>query len=83
MSEFLKFAYEVLSQVVYNLVTWIASFIKLFISVSSSTIKTRSMNSTFFSFNSLLLYHIKLIINIYKVLIYHSQKFSLKKLSFI
>lgn len=31
MSEFLKFAYEVLSQVVYNLVTWIASFIKLFI----------------------------------------------------
>lgn len=31
MSGFLKFAYEVLSQVVYNLVTWIASFIKLFI----------------------------------------------------
>jgi TolB-like protein len=31
VSEFLKFAYEVLSQVVYNLVTWIASFIKLFI----------------------------------------------------
>lgn len=31
MSEFLKFAYEVLSQIVYNLVTWIASFIKLFI----------------------------------------------------
>lgn len=31
MSEFLKFAYEVLSQVVYNLVTWIASFIKLFV----------------------------------------------------
>ena len=31
MSEFLKFAYEVLSQVVYNLVTWIAAFIKLFI----------------------------------------------------
>ena len=31
MSEFLKFAYEVLSQVVYNLVTWISSFIKLFI----------------------------------------------------
>ena len=27
----MKFAYEVLSQVVYNLVTWIASFIKLFI----------------------------------------------------
>ena len=31
MSEFLKFAYEVLSQVVYNLVTWIAAFLKLFI----------------------------------------------------
>ena len=31
MSEFLKFAYEVLSQVVYNLVTWVAAFIKLFI----------------------------------------------------
>ena len=31
MSEFLKFAYEVLSQVVYNLVTWIVAFIKLFI----------------------------------------------------
>ncbi len=31
MSEFLKFAYEVLSQVVYNLVTWIAAFIRLFI----------------------------------------------------
>ena len=27
----MKFAYEVLSQVVYNLVTWIAAFIKLFI----------------------------------------------------
>ncbi len=31
MSEFLKFAYEVLSQVVYNFVTWIAAFLKLFI----------------------------------------------------
>ena len=31
MSEFLKFTYEILSQVVYNLVTWIAAFIKLFI----------------------------------------------------
>ena len=31
MSEFLKFAYEVLSQVVYNLVTWVAAFIRLFI----------------------------------------------------
>jgi hypothetical protein len=31
VSEFLKFAYEVLSQVVYNLVTWIAAFIRLFI----------------------------------------------------
>lgn len=30
-SEFLKFAYEVLSQVVYNLVTWVAAFIRLFI----------------------------------------------------
>lgn len=31
MSEFLKFAYEVLSQVVYNFVTWVAAFIRLFI----------------------------------------------------
>ena len=31
MSEFLKFAYEVLSQVVYNLVTWLAGFLTLFI----------------------------------------------------
>ena len=31
MSAFLKFAYEVLSQVVYNLVTWVAAFIRLFI----------------------------------------------------
>ncbi|MBD8968396.1 MAG: hypothetical protein EGR88_05265 [Ruminococcus sp. SR1/5] len=31
MSEFLKFAFEVLSQVVYNLVTWLAAFLKLFI----------------------------------------------------
>ena len=31
MSEFLKFAYEVLSQIVYNLVTWVAAFIRLFI----------------------------------------------------
>lgn len=31
MSEFLKFAYEVLSQVVYNLVTWVEAFIRLFI----------------------------------------------------
>ena len=31
MSEFLKFAYEVLSQVVYILVTWVAAFIRLFI----------------------------------------------------
>jgi len=31
VSEFLKFAYEVLSQVVYNLVTWVAAFIRLFI----------------------------------------------------
>ena len=31
MSEFLKFAYELLSQVVYNIVTCIASFLKLFI----------------------------------------------------
>lgn len=31
MSEFFKFAYELLSQVVYNLVTWFAAFLKLFI----------------------------------------------------
>lgn len=31
MSEFLKFAFEVLSQVVYNLVAWLAAFVKLFI----------------------------------------------------
>ena len=31
MSEFLKFAYEVLSQVVYNIVTWLAGFLKLFV----------------------------------------------------
>ena len=31
MSEFLKFAFEVLSQVVYNLVTWAVAFIKVFI----------------------------------------------------
>ena len=31
MSEFFKFAYELLSQVVYNLVTWLAAFLKLFI----------------------------------------------------
>ena len=31
MSAFFKFAYEVLSQVVYNLVTWVAAFIRLFI----------------------------------------------------
>lgn len=31
MSEFLKFAFEVLSKVVYNLVTWLAAFLKLFI----------------------------------------------------
>ena len=31
MSEFLKFAFEVLSQVVYNLVTWLVAFLKLFI----------------------------------------------------
>ena len=31
MSAFLKFAYEVLSQVVYNFVTWVAAFIRLFI----------------------------------------------------
>ena len=31
MSEFLKFAFEVLSLVVYNLVTWLVAFLKLFI----------------------------------------------------
>ena len=31
MSEFLKFAYEILSQVVYNIVTWLAGFLTLFI----------------------------------------------------
>ena len=31
MSGFLKFAFEVLSQVVYNLVVWLAAFVKLFI----------------------------------------------------
>lgn len=31
MSEFLKFAYEVLSKVVYNIVTWLAGFLTLFI----------------------------------------------------
>ena len=31
MSGFLKFAFEVLSQVVYNLVAWLAAFLKLFI----------------------------------------------------
>ena len=31
MSEILKFAYEVLSQVVYNIVTWLAGFLTLFI----------------------------------------------------
>ena len=31
MSEFLKFAYEVWSQVVYNIVTWLAGFLTLFI----------------------------------------------------
>ena len=31
MSEFLKFAYELLSQVVYNIVTWFVAFVKLFI----------------------------------------------------
>ena len=31
MSEFLKFAYEVLSQVVYNIVTWLSGFLTLFI----------------------------------------------------
>ena len=31
MSEFLKFAFEVLSQVVYNIVTWLVAFARLFI----------------------------------------------------
>lgn len=31
MSDFLKFAYEILAQVVYNIVQWLASFVKLFI----------------------------------------------------
>ena len=31
MSEFLKFSFEVLSQVVYNLVTWLAAFVRVFI----------------------------------------------------
>ena len=31
MSEFLKFAYELLSQVVYNIVNWLAGFLKMFI----------------------------------------------------
>lgn len=31
MSEFLKFAYEILSQVVYNIVTWLVAFLKLFV----------------------------------------------------
>lgn len=31
MSEFLKFAFEVLSQVVYNLVTWLVAFVRVFI----------------------------------------------------
>ena len=31
MSEFLKFAYELLSQVVYNLVQWGVAFVKLFV----------------------------------------------------
>ena len=31
MSEFLKFAFEVLSQVIYNIVTWLVAFLKLFI----------------------------------------------------
>ena len=30
MSEFLKFAYELLSQVVYNIVSWVTAFLKLF-----------------------------------------------------
>ena len=31
MSEFLKFAFEVLSQIVYNLVTWLVAFVRVFI----------------------------------------------------
>ncbi len=31
MSEFLKFAFEVLSQVIYNLVTWLVAFVRVFI----------------------------------------------------
>ena len=31
MSEFLKFAFEVLSQVVYNIVSWVVAFVKVFI----------------------------------------------------
>ena len=31
MSEFLKFTFEVLSQVVYNLVTWLVAFVRVFI----------------------------------------------------
>ena len=31
MSEFLKFAFEVLSQVIYNIVIWLVAFLKLFI----------------------------------------------------
>ena len=31
MSEFLKFAFEVLSQVVYNIVTWLVAFAKVFV----------------------------------------------------
>ena len=31
MSEFLKFSFEVLSQVVYNLVTWLVAFVRVFI----------------------------------------------------
>ena len=31
MSEFLKFAYELLSQVVYNLVVWLAALLKVLV----------------------------------------------------
>lgn len=31
MSEFLKFAYELISQVIYNIVVWLVAFLKLFI----------------------------------------------------
>ena len=31
MSEFLKFAFEVLSQVVYNIVSWLVAFARLFV----------------------------------------------------